>query len=180
MGAPHDDGRPHAAPCGEDVLAEGEAIVALGSNIGDKAAHLTRALRLLTRSGEISVRAVSRYYQTPPWGKTDQDWFLNACARVETTLGPHALLERCLATETEMGRVRAEKWGPRIIDLDVLAHGQTSMATADLTLPHPHITVRAFVLAPLADVAPDLCLEGRAVRDWLAEIDRTGVVPIGA
>ncbi len=160
------------------VLADGEAIVALGSNIGDKAGNLAQALALLTDGGAVRLLAASRNYQTPPWGKTDQDWFLNACARVSTSLFPHELLARCLAVENQMGRVRTEKWGPRIIDLDVLAHGRHRIETAELTLPHPHITARAFVLAPLADIAPGLMLEGRTVGEWLAGIDRTGVEPM--
>jgi 2-amino-4-hydroxy-6-hydroxymethyldihydropteridine diphosphokinase len=162
----------------DGTLPVGDALVALGSNIGDKAGHVARALELLTGTGDIRLLAASRIFKTPPWGNTDQDWFVNACARVGTSLSPHQLLGRCLAIERAMGRERAEKWGPRIIDLDVLAHGPTRIKDAELTLPHPYITERAFVLAPLADVAPDFIIKGRTVAEWLAEIDRTGVEPL--
>lgn len=154
------------------------AIVALGSNIGDKTANIDRAIALLTGREDVQLSRRSRDYRTPPWGKTDQDWFVNACISVDTSLDPHALLRRCLDVEEAMGRKRAEKWGPRIIDLDVLVFGDVMLDEAELTLPHPQITKRAFVLAPLADVAPDLVIEGRSVAQWLSAIDREGIDPI--
>lgn len=154
-----------------------DAIVALGSNIGDIRANMARALALLETGGDVRVVARSRDFKTPPWGKTDQPWFANACAGVATSLGPRALLERCLEVERQLGRVRTEKWGPRIIDLDVLVHHAGDVAEEDLVLPHPRITERAFVLAPLADIAPELVLAGRTVREWLARVDCTGVEP---
>lgn len=155
-----------------------DAVIALGSNIGDKVAHVERAVGLLTEAKDIELTSRSRVYKTPPWGKTDQDWFVNACIGVKTTLAPHELLARCLAVEEQMGRHRAEKWGPRIIDLDVLVYGDTQLSDEKLTIPHPHITKRAFVLAPLSDIAPDLVLEGQSVADWLSTLDRTGIEPI--
>lgn len=160
------------------TMPAAEAIVALGSNIGDKAANVERAVALLIEDGAVELTARSRIYKTPPWGISDQDWFVNACIGVKTGLDPHALLARCLAVEEQMGRRRAEKWGPRLIDLDVLVYGDVKMSDADLTLPHPHITKRAFVLAPMADIAPDLVLEGRTVADWLADEDLEGIEPI--
>lgn len=155
------------------------AIVALGSNIGDKVENVERAVSLLIEDDAIELTARSRIYKTPPWGITDQDWFVNACIGVKTSHDPHALLARCLAVEESMGRKRAEKWGPRIIDLDVLVYGDVELSDADLTLPHPHITKRAFVLAPMADIAADLVLEGRTVADWLAGQNLEGIEPIG-
>lgn len=155
-----------------------DAVVALGSNIGDKVANVERAVALLTEPGDITLTARSPIYKTPPWGNTDQDWFVNACIGVRTRLDPHALLARCLAVEEAMGRRRAEKWGPRIIDLDVLVYGDVQLADEVLTLPHPHITKRAFVLAPMADIAPDLVLEGRSIADWLSIHDLEGIEPI--
>ena len=154
------------------------AVVALGSNIGDKVANIKRSIELLTAKGDIRVTARSRDYRTPPWGNTDQDWFANACIAVSTELTPHNLLKRCLEVEIEMGRRRAEKWGPRVIDLDVLVYGDVSLSDDDLTLPHPHITKRAFVLAPLADVAAEWVIEGKPVARWLSEIDTEGIEPI--
>ncbi len=154
-----------------------DAIVALGSNIGDPRANMAKALELLCATGDVRVVARSRDFKTPPWGITDQPWFANACAGVATGLDARALLARCLDVEQRLGRVRAEKWGPRIIDLDVLVHRDGAIDEADLVLPHPRITERAFVLAPLADIAPGLVIEGRTVADWLATVDLTGVEP---
>lgn len=155
-----------------------QAVIALGSNIGDKVANLDRAVALLSSTADLGVVQRSRNYRTPPWGKTDQDWFVNGAVLVETTLSPHQLLNRCLAVEEEMGRRREEKWGPRIIDLDVLVYGDVELSDEVLTLPHPHITDRAFVLAPLAELRPELELKGRNVGEWLADIDREGIEPI--
>lgn len=155
-----------------------DAVVALGSNIGDKVANIERAVGLLTGKSDIALTARSRIYRTPPWGNTDQDWFVNACVGVRTSLDPHALLARCLSVEEMMGRRRAEKWGPRIIDLDVLVYGDVELADDVLTLPHPHITKRAFVLAPMADIVPDLVLEGRSVAEWLSIQDLQGIEPV--
>lgn len=154
-----------------------DAIVALGSNIGDIRANMARALDLLCEAGDVRVVARSRDFKTPPWGITDQPWFANACAGVATALGARELLARCLDVERRMGRVRAEKWGPRLIDLDVLVHREGAIGEADLVLPHPRITERAFVLAPLADIAPGLVLDGRTVAAWLARVDTAGVEP---
>ena len=155
-----------------------DAFIALGSNIGDKTVNINHAITLLTEHDDIRLLARSSDYRTPPWGKTDQDWFVNACIGVATSLNPHELLRRCLETEEEMGRKRAEKWGPRLIDLDVLLHGDAVLSDAELILPHPHITARAFVLAPLADIAPNILIDGKSVLQWLAQIDKAGVEPI--
>ena len=161
-------------------MKDWDAIIALGSNIGDKVANVESARELLCSSpaNEVSIVAASRIYKTPPWGITDQDWFVNACMSVKTSLGPHELLRRCLAVEQVMGRRRAEKWGPRLIDLDVLVYRGVEVADDELVLPHPHITERAFVLIPMREVAPDLVLKGRSVGEWAEAIDATGVEPI--
>lgn len=159
-----------------------DAIIALGSNIGDKRANIAEAVRRLTAPNEaqsdIHFVARSRDFRTPPWGNTDQDWFVNACLTVRTALPPHDLLARCLDVERQMGRLRAERWGPRVIDLDLLLWRDIQLFDEVLVLPHPRMTERAFVLAPLADVAGRLELGGRTVEDWLAAIDRTGIEPI--
>ncbi len=154
-----------------------DAIIALGSNIGDTRANMAHALELLCVDGAVGIVTRSRDFKTPPWGITDQPWFANACASVRTDLGARALLERCLSVERQLGRVRTQKWGPRIIDLDVLVHRDGAVMEDDLELPHPRITERAFVLAPLADVDPDLVLNGKTVSEWLARTDTTGVEP---
>lgn len=155
-----------------------DCIVALGSNLGDKAANIDTAIRLLTEAGDVRLVQRSRNFATEPWGKTDQDWFVNACIAVATSLKPRELLARCQEVERRMGRVPTEKWGPRIIDLDLLVYGDKAIRDPDLVLPHPHIGERAFVLAPLMDIAPDLEIKGRSVRALYANIDASSVRPL--
>lgn len=155
-----------------------DCIVALGSNLGDKAANIDRAIALLTERGDVRLLARSRNYATEPWGKTDQDWFVNAAIAVATQLDPRELLVRCKKIERAMGRVETEKWGPRIIDLDLLVFRDREVNEPDLVLPHPHIGARAFVLAPLMDIAPDLVIGGRSVRAMYDAIDATSVKPL--
>ena len=156
------------------------AALGLGGNIGDPVHSMAGALQALDGWEDCRVSAVSRLYRTPPWGKTDQDWFFNACALVETTLSPEALLDTCLGIERDMKRERKERWGPRTIDIDVLTYEGVAQAGGRLELPHPRMTGRGFVLMPLADVAPVMEVEGRTVADWLAEADVTGIEPASA
>lgn len=151
------------------------AYIGLGGNIGDPVAAMAEALQAFDKHAQCSVLAVSRLYRTPPWGKTDQDWFFNSAAAIATSLAPHQLLDLCLEIERAMKRVRIERWGPRTIDLDVLAYEGVSLYDDRLTIPHPRMKDRAFVLMPLADLAPDLHIEGRAVADWLDAADKTGI-----
>ncbi len=155
-------------------------VLALGGNVGDKAANLRRALRALASEGEIELTAVSRFYRTAPWGKTDQDWFVNACALARTSLKPEALLERVKALEVELGRAPAERWGPRVIDIDLIAYDDVTLKTERLTLPHPELFNRAFVLVPLAEIAPDLVIAGVRVGEAAARLRAAAeeVVPI--
>lgn len=147
----------------------------LGGNIGDPVHAMAQALHTLDARADCRVVAVSRLYRTPPWGKTDQADFYNSCAAIETSLSPQALLETCLGIEREMKRVRLERWGPRIIDIDVLTYDQVEQQTATLHIPHPRMTERGFVLMPLADFAGDLIVRGRTVDAWLAQADVTGI-----
>lgn len=152
-----------------------DCIVALGSNLGDKAGNLDRAITLLTEVGDVRLLARSRNYATEPWGKTDQDWFVNAAISVATSLSPRLLLTRCKDIERRMGRVEIERWGPRIVDLDLLVYRGITIDEPDLVLPHPHIGARAFVLAPLMDLDPDLVIGGKSVREMYAAIDHSSV-----
>lgn len=152
-----------------------DSIVALGSNLGDKVGNIEQAISLLTSGGDVRLVARSRDYATEPWGKTDQDWFVNAAVSVTTGLSPRQLLARCKSIEQHMGRVDTERWGPRIIDLDVIVYRGVEIDEPDLKLPHPHMAARAFVLAPLMDIAPDLVIDGRSVRELFAAIDASGV-----
>lgn len=151
------------------------AYLGLGSNVGDKAAMIAEAvLRLATTPG-IVITARSGDYRTPPWGDTDQDWFLNAALAVETTLSPHDLLEAGLLIETSLGRVRERRWGPRVIDIDVLSYAGAEVSDTRLVLPHRFVRERAFVLVPLAEIAPDLTIGPETVTEALAKLDATGI-----
>lgn len=152
------------------------AYLGLGSNIGDKAAMLAQAIERLDAWPGIRVIARSGDYRTPPWGDTDQDWFLNAAVGVETTLAPHDLLEACLTIESALGRVRERRWGPRIIDIDVLHYAGAEVSDERLVLPHRFVRERAFVLVPLSEIAPDLVIGAETVSEALAKLDRSGIV----
>lgn len=154
-----------------------EAYLALGSNLGDPFAALADARDRLEQS-QVVIAHASRLYRTPPFGPVVQPAFVNQCLRVKTALEPHALLALCLDIEHEMGRERTERWGPRRIDIDLLAHGDQVIADERLTLPHPGILHRAFVLVPLIDIAPKLTIAGTAIVDALARLDRSGIVEI--
>lgn len=156
-------------------LSEARAFLGLGGNIGDPERSMARALRALDVATGTRVAAVSRLFRTPPWGKTDQPDFLNAAAELHTVLEPRSLLELCLGIERSLKRVRHERWGPRIIDLDILLYGHREIAEEGLTIPHPRMLERAFVLVPLADIAPDLVVGGETVAEHLAAIDTTDV-----
>ena len=151
------------------------AYLGIGSNIGDMALMLDRAVAGLAATPGISLAARSADYRTPPWGKTDQPWFLNGALAIDTGLGPHDLLDACLSVERDLGRVREGRWGPRLIDIDVLSYEGTAVSDARLVLPHRYVRERAFVLVPLAEIAPDLSIGGERVADALAKLDREGI-----
>lgn len=153
-----------------------EATIGLGSNIGDKQGNLDRAIAALAATPGIRLVARSSDWRTEPWGFADQDWFVNACIAVETSLAARALLERCLAVEEQLGRRREIRWGPRLIDLDILTFGDAVIDEPGLSVPHPHIGERAFALAPLAEIRPGLVIAGRTAAEHLAALDATGVV----
>jgi 2-amino-4-hydroxy-6-hydroxymethyldihydropteridine diphosphokinase len=133
--------------------------LALGSNLGDRAAHLQQAVDRLATTDGVSVAAVSRVYETAPVGGPDQGDYLNAVVAIETELSPRALLLIAKGVEAAAQRVQGERWGPRTLDVDVLLVGDARVSEPDLVVPHPRMYERAFVLVPLADVAPDLVPE---------------------
>lgn len=151
------------------------AYLGLGGNVGDPAAAMASALRVLDANAAVSVVAVSSLYRTPPWGKTDQPDFMNAVAAVDTTLSPRALLDLCLETERALKRVRVERWGPRVIDMDILLFGSERINEEGLQVPHPRMGERAFVLAPLAEIAPDVIVDGEPAAGRLAGVDTAGI-----
>lgn len=132
------------------------AYIGLGANLGEPVAQLEEALARLRRTAGIRVLKVSSFYLTPPAGVVEQPWFVNAAAVLATTLDPEELLAVLLRIEKEMGRVRTQRWGPRLVDLDLLLYNSVIMATPQLTLPHPELAHRGFVLVPLAEIAPQV------------------------
>ena len=155
-----------------------DAIIALGSNIGDKAGHISAAIAALTAPGDVRLIEASANYRTAPWGVVDQDWFVNAAISVATDLDVNALLARCQAVEVEIGRRRTIRWGPRVIDLDILFYRDLVLNEPDLVLPHPQIKARSFVLRPLQDVAPTLRIEGQPLSHWLSLLPPGDIVPL--
>lgn len=153
------------------------AVLALGSNLGDRLEHLQAAVDSLAETPGLSVVAASPVYESDPvGGPEDSPEYLNAVVLAETALSSRTLLERAQAIEEALGRVRTERWGPRTIDIDLLVVGEESVDEEQLRLPHPRAAERAFVLAPWADVDPDAVLPGRGpVRELLAATGTAGV-----
>lgn len=153
-----------------------EAFLGLGSNLGDRLANLEAARDAIERGGD-RISAASQIYETAPWGPVAQGDYLNQVIRVETAKRPRALLDALRRIETALGRDRANevRYGPRSIDLDILTFGAERIAEPDLTIPHPRILERAFVLVPLDEIAPELSIGGVPVREALRRVDTAGV-----
>lgn len=154
-----------------------DAFIALGGNVGDVRATFDQAVAMLCDGTAVRLKARSSDYRTPPWGVTDQPPFINAVIAVATALAPHDLFARALAVERALGRDRSKerRWGPRPIDIDLLAYDDRVLTDPDLTLPHPRMFERAFVLAPLAEIAPDRVIAGIRVSEALARLDARGI-----
>jgi 2-amino-4-hydroxy-6-hydroxymethyldihydropteridine diphosphokinase len=148
------------------------ARIGLGSNLGDSVSNVTRALDALSEIGRVVAR--SHLYRTPPWGDLEQPEFVNAAALVETELQPRALLAALKGIEAALGRVPTRRWGPRAIDLDILAYDDLELAEPDLTIPHPGLLERAFALGPLAEIDPSY----RAAFDSLPLEARSQLRPV--
>jgi 2-amino-4-hydroxy-6-hydroxymethyldihydropteridine diphosphokinase len=157
------------------VEALAEAFIALGGNVGDVRTTFDSTIAKLCDGLEVQLLARSSDYRTPPWGVTDQPPFINAVIAVSTTLAPHALLTRAQVCERALDRDRELHWGPRTIDLDILAYDDLVLSDATLTLPHPHLFERAFVLVPLGEIAPDRVIAGIRVSDALKRVDTAGI-----
>lgn len=158
-----------------DVPRWETAFIALGGNVGDVRSAMSAALCRLHRHREVRVDSISALYRTPPWGDTDQADFLNASAQVSVRLEPLQLLRLAKKLEREQKREKTRRWGPRTLDIDLLVWPGRELETAKLTLPHPRIAERAFVLLPLADIAPDLELGRGNVSALAAAADRSGI-----
>ena len=154
-----------------------EALLSIGSNIGDRAANLTEAVRRLGTEQGITVKAVSPFYRTAPVGPVVQDDFINGAVRIVTELQPEELMRRCLAIEAQMGRDRANavRWGPRLIDIDIILFDDITMHTDTLELPHPRFRERAFVLVPMVDIAPEWVVSGQSLAELASTMNRAGI-----
>jgi len=154
-----------------------QALLALGGNVGDSRAILDRTIALLCDGQEVKLTARSSDYRTPPWGFKYRPPFVNLCIAVETTLAPRELLARAQAVERKLGRDRAheKRNGPRTADIDILAYDDLALDEPNLTLPHPRLFERAFVLVPLNEIAPGRVIGGRKVSEALAGLDTAGI-----
>jgi 2-amino-4-hydroxy-6-hydroxymethyldihydropteridine diphosphokinase len=159
-----------------------DVLLGLGGNIGDVRATLDRAVAAFCDGTDVRLRAQSSDYATPPWGVVDQPPFVNRCIAVDSSLTPRALLDRALTVERNLGRDRSreQRWGPRAIDIDLLAYDDVAIEEPGLTLPHPRLFERAFVLVPLAEIVPHRVIAGVRVRDALARVDTGGIERLAA
>ena len=159
------------------------AYLGLGTNLGDRWANLRNALGLLASGGtELRLLRCSQVYETEPWGVTEQPAFLNLAVEVATSLDPEGLLAKCKLVEEELGRVPGLRWGPRLIDLDILLYGTAVVDLPHLEVPHPRLHLRAFALVPLAELAPDLVHPslGVSIGELSREVEaRDGVTAVG-
>ena len=163
-------------------MSETVAYLGLGTNMGDREENLRAALRLLSAGAGIRLLRWSQVYETEPWGVTDQPKFLNLAVAAATTLGPEALLTLCQDVENRLGRLPGPRWGPRLIDVDILLYGNDMVELPHLQIPHPRLHLRAFALMPLEEVAGEVIHPSlrksvsQLVRD---AVDREGVIPRG-
>lgn len=148
--------------------------LSLGSNLGDRKAYLQKAVNALSQLPQTSLFNISSVYETPPWGLKEQPAFLNLCVGLDTQLSPQSLIAACLKIEKSAGRERDIRWGPRVLDIDILTYGEVQLHEDGLTLPHPQMLNRAFVLMPLNEIAPELKLENK-----LKQLDTIGIINIG-
>jgi 2-amino-4-hydroxy-6-hydroxymethyldihydropteridine diphosphokinase len=153
------------------------ALIALGGNVGDVRTTFQKAIVNICGMTQAALLARSSDYATPPWGDEQQARFVNACIEIDTALDPHALLFTLHKIETKFGRDRTNerRWGPRKLDLDLIAYGDVSIQKPELTLPHPRLFERAFVLVPLVEIVPDRVVAGRSIASALAQLSTQGI-----
>lgn len=143
--------------------------------MGEKKEYIDEALKKISHHPDIEVLQTSSYYETEPVGFLDQDTFINIVTEVKTTLGPHELLNYCNLIEEELHRKRVIRWGPRTIDIDILIFGEYQSQEEKLTIPHPRMTERAFVMVPLYEIARDITIEGTQIKDIISKLSKEGI-----
>ena len=149
-----------------------KAYLGLGTNMGDKQAYLKEACKIISDNPNINIVKISKVYKTKAWGYTNQDDFLNICIEVDTNLSPEELLEVCHEVENKLNRVRVIRWGPRTIDVDILFFNNIISTDENLTLPHPRIKERAFVLIPLMDLNKELVIDNKTISYYLSNLEK--------
>jgi 2-amino-4-hydroxy-6-hydroxymethyldihydropteridine diphosphokinase len=157
------------------------ALIALGGNVGDVRATFQKAIANICGMTQAALLARSSDYATPPWGEVQQERFINACIEIDTSLDPHALLFVLHKIEAKFGRDRSKekRWGPRTLDLDLIAYDDVSIQKPELMLPHPRLFERAFVLVPLVEISPDRVIAGRRIASALAALSSEGIERLG-
>jgi len=160
------------------TLRKNTAYLSLGSNMDDRLDYLRRALAKLRDAGKIRLTKISSVYETDPVGYTEQGKFLNLAVKLETEWSPFDLLDICQKIEQQLGRKRIIRWGPRTVDVDILLYNREQIDSERLTIPHPRMLKRAFVLVPLAEIDPDLVIPGtgKTVKTHLQSISDEGVI----
>ncbi|MCT4563941.1 MAG: 2-amino-4-hydroxy-6-hydroxymethyldihydropteridine diphosphokinase [Maledivibacter sp.] len=148
-----------------------KAYLGLGSNIGEKKENIDSAVDMLKQHKSIEVKNISSYYETEPVGYEDQDWFVNVVVEIETNLEPYQLLEFCGSIEEKLKRKRIIRWGPRTIDVDILVYEGFTSQDERLTLPHPRMTERAFVMVPLYEIAPNIDINNENIKQILKNLE---------
>lgn len=162
------------------MMERKKAYLGIGSNLGDKREYLRQAIELLQKSDCIDVMKLSSCYETQPVGYAEQDWFLNMVVEISTGLDPYALLEYCQLIERELKRERNIRWGPRTIDVDILLYEGVRMVDDKLTIPHPRMKERGFVLIPLQEIAPGIMIEDIGVETLIGQLSGDEVRKCGA
>jgi 2-amino-4-hydroxy-6-hydroxymethyldihydropteridine diphosphokinase len=154
-----------------------EALLGLGGNVGDVRAALNEAVALFADGKDVTLRSASSHYLTPPWGVLEQPRFTNMAVAVDTKLSPRALLQRAMNIESafDRDRYRTRRWGPRPVDIDLLSYDDVTIDEPGLTVPHPRLFERAFVLVPLNEIVPGRVIAGRNIKDALKALDDRGI-----
>lgn len=149
--------------------------LSLGSNMGDRQLYLEEAMNLLGQIESIEIRKVSSFYETVPVGYLDQDLFLNVAVEIETILKPEALLEACQSVEHKLHRKRLIRWGPRTVDVDIIFYDDIKLVSENLEIPHPRALERAFVMWPIYEIAEDLIVQNRMIKDIVKTLPKEGI-----
>ena len=152
-----------------------KAYLSLGSNMGDRQLYLEEAINLLGHIENIEIIKVSSFYETVPVGYLDQDLFLNVAVEIETILEPEALLEACQSVENKLHRKRVIRWGPRTVDVDIIFYDDLKLVSEILEIPHPRALERAFVMWPIYEIAEDLIVQNRKIKDIVKILPKEGI-----